>query len=157
MRFVTPFRLATYLLLLFFAGHTAGGMLAQQSMGPLADAVFAQMKVVHFDMNGSDVTWYGTWMGFGLTVSAFLLLVALVAWQLDAVAQQAWPSVSVMAWGLVAAMAFNGVMAVKYFFIGPTVFSVLIVVLLAAGTVRKSRAVRNAMPGGASPAPSLPA
>ncbi|MFT3837615.1 MAG: hypothetical protein QM723_11525 [Myxococcaceae bacterium] len=157
MRFLTPFRLAAYLLLLFCAGHTAGGMLAQKSLGADSDVVFAQMKTVHFVFNGADSTWYGFWMGFGLTVSAFLLLVALAAWQLDAVSAQAWPSVSVIAWGLVAAMAFNGVMAVKFFFLGPTVFSALITGLLVTGIVRKSRAVRSATPGGASPAPSLPA
>ncbi len=157
MRFLTPFRLATYLLLLFCAGHTAGGMLAQKSLGFASDAVFAQMKAVHFEFNGADSTWYGFWMGFGLTVSAFLLLVALASWQLDGVAPEAWPSVRVIAWGLVAAMAFNGVMAVKYFFAGPVVFSVLIVGLLIAGIVRKSRAVRSATRGAGSAAPSLQA
>jgi hypothetical protein len=157
MRFFTPFRVATYLLVLFCAGHTAGGMLGQKSLGIASDAVFAQMKAVHFDFNGADATWYGFWMGFGLTVSAFLLLMALAAWQLDAVPAQAWPSVSVIAWGMVAAMAFNTVMSVKYFFAGPITFGVLITALLIGGIVRKSRAVRTATTGAASASPSLPA
>jgi hypothetical protein len=157
MRFFTPFRIATYLSVLFCAGHTAGGMLGQKSLGVASDVVFAQMKAVHFDFNGADATWYGFWMGFGLTVSAFLLVVALTAWQLDAVAPQAWPTVQVIAWGLVAAMAFNTVMSVKYFFAGPVAFGSLITVLLAVGIVRKSRAVRTASPGAATAAPSVPA
>src|SRR4051812_26760812 len=47
-KYFTPFRIATYLLLLFCAGHTAGGMLSQKSLGADADAVFDQMKTVSF-------------------------------------------------------------------------------------------------------------
>ncbi len=157
MRFFTPFRIATYLLVLFCAGHTAGGMLAQKSLGPASDAVFEQMKSVHFNFNGADTTWYGMWMGFGLTVSAFLLLVALAAWKLDAVPPEAWPGVSVIAWGMVAAMAFNTVMSVKYFFAGPIAFGALITALLIGGIVRKSRAVKNASRAATSPVPASPA
>ena len=83
VKHVTPFRIAAVLLILFCAGHTAGGMLGQKSVGPESDAVFAQMKAVHFAFNGSDCTWYGFWFGFGLTASLFLLLSAIIAWQLD--------------------------------------------------------------------------
>jgi hypothetical protein len=41
MKYLSPFRLASYLLVVFFAGHTAVRMLAQKSLGPDADAVFA--------------------------------------------------------------------------------------------------------------------
>lgn len=48
MKYFTPYRLATYLLLVFCAGHTGGGMFAQKSLGPEADSVFSAMKSVHF-------------------------------------------------------------------------------------------------------------
>jgi len=140
VRHFTLFRIAAYLTLLFCAGHTAGGMLAQKSLGPAADVVFGAMKTTHFEFNGADCTWYGFWFGFGLTVSAFLLLVAVTALVLDRVMPDAWPQVRVIAWALVVAMAFNGVMAWRYFFAGPTLFSVVIVALLVAGTLRKARA-----------------
>lgn len=139
MKYFTPFRIAAYLALLFCAGHTVGGMLTQKSLGPASDTVFAAMKATHFEFNGSDCTWYGFWFGFGLTVSAFLVLVAVTALVLDRVTPAAWPQVQVIAWALVVAMAFNGVLAWRYFFAGPTVFSVVIVGLLIAGTVRKAR------------------
>jgi hypothetical protein len=139
MKYFTPFRIAAYLALLFCAGHTVGGMLMQKSLGPASDTVFAAMKATHFEFNGADCTWYGFWFGFGLTVSAFLVLVAVTALVLDRVAPAAWPQVQVIAWALVAAMAFNGVMAWRYFFAGPTVFSIVIVGLLITGTVRKAR------------------
>jgi hypothetical protein len=144
MKHFTFFRIAAYLTLLFCTAHTAGGMLAQKSLGPAADAVFAAMKSTHFDFNGADSTWYGFWFGFGLTVSAFLVLVAVVAFVLDRVTPDVWPQVQVLAWALILAMTFNGVIAWRYFFAGPTVFSVVIVGLLVAGAIRKARAAAAA-------------
>jgi hypothetical protein len=143
MKHFTLFRIAAYLTLLFCAGHTVGGMLAQKSLGSASDVVFAAMKATHFEFNGADCTWYGFWFGFGLTVSAFLVLVAVTALVLDRVTPEAWPQVQSIAWALIAAMAFNGVIAWRYFFAGPTVFSVVIVALLIAGTLRKRRAAER--------------
>jgi ABC-type nitrate/sulfonate/bicarbonate transport system permease component len=77
MKYLTPYRIATYLLVLFFLGHTAGGMLAQKSLGPESDAVFAAMKSVRFVFNGATCTWYDFWFGFGLTPK--VVIAALVA------------------------------------------------------------------------------
>ncbi|NOK14563.1 hypothetical protein [Corallococcus exercitus] len=65
-KFFTPFRSAAYLLVLYCAAHTTGGMLAQQSMGPAADAVFAQMKAV-------------SGMGWALTVAH--AVTAILSWK----------------------------------------------------------------------------
>jgi len=139
LKFLSPFRIAAALLVLFCAGHTLGGMLSQKSLGLASDAVFEAMKRVHFEFNGADSTWYGFWFGFGLTVSAFLLLSAAVAFQLDRVPSDQWHWVSPIAWALVASHAANTFLAWKYFFAGPTLFGVLITVLLVAGSLRKSR------------------
>jgi hypothetical protein len=140
MRHFTPFKSATYLLVLFCIAHTAGGMLSEESLGSEADAVFAQMKAVQFAFNGSPASWYGFWFGFGLTASVFLLLSAFVSWQLDKVPSEAWPSVAPIAWSLVAAQAVNTYLGYRYFFLGPAIFGVCITSLLAYGAYRKSRA-----------------
>jgi hypothetical protein len=137
MKYLTPFRIAAYLLVLFCAGHTLGGMLAQRSLGLAADAVFASMKAVHFDFNGSTCSWYGFWFGFGLMVSVFLLFSAFVAWRLDAVRPESWPAVSAIAWGLVATYACTAVLSWAYFFAGPAVIATLVTLLLAIGASRK--------------------
>jgi hypothetical protein len=139
VKLFTPFRVAALLALLFCAGHTIGGMLVQKSLGPSSDAVFAAMKATHFVFNGADCSWYGFWFGFGLTVSVFLLLVAAGALTLERVTPEAWPQVRPLAWALIAAMAANGIVAWRYFFAGPTIFSVIIVILLIVGTARKQR------------------
>jgi len=134
---ITPFRIASVLLLLFCAGHTAGGMLAQKSLGPDSDAVFARMKAVHFVFKGSDCTWYGFWFGFGMTTSLFLLLSAIIAWNLDKVPRPAWPSVSVIAWSLIAVHAANTYLSWRYFFLGPTMIGAVVTALMAWGAIRK--------------------
>jgi len=48
MKLVTAFRAASILLVIFCVMHTAGGMLAQASLGAASDTVFDAMKRVHF-------------------------------------------------------------------------------------------------------------
>ena len=139
MKHITAFRSASLLLFIFCLMHTGGGMLAQKSLGPASDAVFDAMKSVHFDFNGADCTWYGFWFGFGLTVSIFLLLSALVAWQFERVPDEHWPSLELISWAFVVSHLGNTVLAWKYFFAGPGVFGTIISLLLAVGTFRKSR------------------
>src|ERR1700726_1470930 len=139
MKYLSPFRVASYLLMVFFVGHTAGGMLAQKSLGPDADAVFASMKAVHFTSHGATHSWYGIWFAFGLLVSVFLLFSAVAAWQLDKVNAACWPSVSVIAWALVASHACNAALSWTYFFAGPGIFATIVTILLAAGALQKQR------------------
>jgi hypothetical protein len=106
------------------------------------------MKSVHFDFNGADCTWYGFWFGFGLTASIFLLLSAVVAWQLEQVPSELWSRVELISWAFVVSHVANTMLAWKYFFTGPGVFGTLISVLLALGTWRKSQGETRA-PGAA--------
>ncbi|HET7540506.1 MAG TPA: hypothetical protein VFK05_11565 [Polyangiaceae bacterium] len=141
MKSITAFRSASVLLFIFCLMHTGGGMLAQKSLGPAADIVFDGMKSVHFDFNGADCTWYGFWFGFGLTASIFLLLSSIVAWQFERVPSELWPHLQIIAWAFVLSHVANTVLAWKYFFAGPGVFGIVISLLLAFGTWRKSRVV----------------
>lgn len=137
MRFFSPFRLATYLLVLFFMGHTGGGMLAQKSLGPGADAVFDAMKSVHFVFNGADSTWYGFWFGFGIMVSAYIVFSAVVAWQLDKVPREHWPDVSAIAWALAATQFAGALLSFKYFFLGPALLGLAVTALVTVGILLK--------------------
>jgi hypothetical protein len=140
VKYLGVYRVATYLLVLFCLGHTAGGMLAQKSLGPESDAVFSSMKTVHFDFNGGDCTWYGFWFAFGLTTSVFLLFSAVAAWTLAATTPDHWSSVSPIAWALFVSHLFHSVLSWKYFFAGPGAFSTVITVLLGIGAFQRSRA-----------------
>lgn len=149
MKHITAFRIASVLLFVFCVMHTAGGMLAQKSLGPASDTVFEAMKRVHFDFNGADCTWYGFWFGFGLTASIFLLLSAIVAWQFERIPKELWPKLEVIAWAFVVAHVGNTAISWKYFFAGPGVFGILITLLLAVGTLQKSRRAAGSGTAGA--------
>jgi hypothetical protein len=136
-RILNPYRLAAVLLSLFFVLHTAGGMFGRKSHGFAADSVFALMQSVHFDFGGASCSYYDFWMGFGLMVSAFLLLSAVMAWQLAKVEPRDWHSVEVIAWALFAAHVCNAVLSWKYFFAAPGVMSIVVVLCLGAGAVSK--------------------
>lgn len=134
MDLLSPYRVASYLLLFFSGSHTLGGLLFPPSNGLAADAVLASMKTTHFDFHGSDCTFYGFHMGFGLNVSVYLALSAVIAWTLGdpRVAQN--PAVRgvirPVAWALFVAHMFTAVLSWQYFFKGPGVFSTLITLLL---------------------------
>jgi hypothetical protein len=136
MKLLHPHRLAAILLVVFCAGHTAGGMLTKKSLGPAADAVRASMQAVHFSFNGADCTWYGFWFAFGLITSVFLLLSAALAWWLAGVEARHARLVTPIAWVLVVAHIANAVLTWSYFFAGAGAIATVVTVLLAAGAGR---------------------
>ena len=81
-RWFAPYRLVTYLLIIFCAAHTIGGLFTPHSFGLAADGVLLAMKAVHFNQHGADCTYYGFHLGFGLMLSVLLLACAALAWVL---------------------------------------------------------------------------
>lgn len=53
---ITPYRVAACLLGIVCIGHTFGTVLNEPAIGPDGDAVFASMKAVSFNFNGSTRT-----------------------------------------------------------------------------------------------------
>jgi hypothetical protein len=127
--YLTPYRVATYLLLIFFIAHTFGGLLFPPSHGPAGDAVLASMKSVHFTFNGADCTFYGFHLGFGLMASVFQFFSAALTWHLSQ-----FPSGNAVlrpvAWALFLAHVPMVVLSWQYFFAGPGIFSTVIALLL---------------------------
>jgi hypothetical protein len=132
---------AAFLLLLFFVGHTFGGMLAEVSWGPASDEVFTAMQQVQFDFHGRSATWHDFWFGFGSMVSVYLLLCAFVVWTLDRTAPAQFRAVAPIAWALVVTKTAIAVLGLRYFFAGPATFSSLVAALVGVETWRRSRAV----------------
>ena len=137
MKTITPYRVAALLLVVFCTAHTIGGMLLQKPLGTEADAVFASMKSVKFNFKGAACTWYGFWFGFGLTESVFLILSAIIAWELDKVRPEIWQAVEIIAWALAAAHVANSVLTWMYFFAAAGVLSTVITIFLSVGAWQK--------------------
>lgn len=80
-------RIASIITLLYFAGHTAG-MPWTPAVGPGELPIIEAMKTHAFEAGGVTRTYWDFYFGFGVCISAFLLLQAVVLWQLGSLAKR---------------------------------------------------------------------
>jgi len=130
------YRIAAVLIVLLDLGHSSGYPWSDPAWG----VDLHSMQSSHFKVLGFDRTYWDFYVGFGLSVSVFLLLAAVLAWQLGSVPAQTFHFVRVTAWASVLSFAGIVVLDAMYFFSIPLVFSVLITVCLAAATWLSTRA-----------------
>lgn len=88
---------------------------------------------------GFSRTYWDFYVGFGLIISVFLLLAAILAWQLGSLPAEALPFLRGTAWALALGFAAMTVLNCMYFFTIPIVFSGVIAVCLAAAAWLSSR------------------
>ena len=139
-RYFNPLRIAAYVLVLYFLGHTWGALLSTPAFGTAGDAVLSAMKSVRFACDGSNCTWFGFYLGFGWFVSIFFLLSAAVAWFLGGLDARDQRVVTPIAWMLFLAHAAGMILAWRYFFLTPLIFSTVTAALLGFHCVRAMRA-----------------
>ncbi len=142
-RYLDAYRIAALLLLVMSIGHTTGEMLAVKSYGPQADAVFASMKSVHFDFFGTSRSYYDFWFSLGLVTSLFLLLSAVVAWQLARASEPQWAVLAPIAWALFGSHVCNAILSWTYSHKGAGLITSTIAVLLGVGALQKARRARR--------------
>jgi hypothetical protein len=119
------YRVAAGLLAFFAIGHTVG-LLPPRHLMPEAKAVRDSMFGVHFQVMGADSTWGGFYLGFGLFVTVYLLFAAIFAWQIGNLSQSRPQEIQVLAWTFFVSQVATAVLSWKYFFLAPTIFSILI-------------------------------
>jgi hypothetical protein len=143
----TLYRVSAVLLLAGALGHTLGGMVGTAARGPQAGAqaeqVFSAMKSTHFVWAGADSTWFGLWLGNGLSVSALLLLAIVVLWVLGGLDLGLQHPTLPIAWTALLSLMLVSVLGFKYF--GARIGAVfgLIALLTAIGVIMSTIAVRN--------------
>jgi len=120
------YRISAALTLLFAIGHSSGFPWSDSSWRVDTGA----MRSSHFQVLGTSRTYWDFYIGFGLTISVFLLLAAILAWELGALSAQASPLMRVTAWALPLCFAALTVLNCMYFFVIPIVFSSVITVCL---------------------------
>jgi len=135
-RFGNPYRLASYVLVLYAIGHSAGALISTPRFGAAADAVATSMKSVHFDAQGSDDSWYGFYLGFGWFVSIFFVLSAVLSWYIGGLPVRVRAGLAAITWPLCLGYAGSVAIAWKYLFAAPIIFSSVVTLLLAAGCVQ---------------------
>ncbi|HSY35353.1 MAG TPA: hypothetical protein VK814_06345 [Acidobacteriaceae bacterium] len=135
-------RVAAGLVLLHAVLHTVGGVFGKVPGGPAAVAV-AAMKANQFVAFGNTRTFWDFYMGFGLGVTIFLTMEAVVLWLLAPLTvlhgEKVRPALTAFAIGYLV-FAVN---SYRYFFLGPVVAEVLIAACLfaAVACTRGSAAV----------------
>jgi hypothetical protein len=118
-------------------GHTAGYPWSDPAWGVDLRA----LQSAHFNVLGSNRTYWDFYVGFGLSISVLLLLPALIAWQLGMPDARGVRSV---AWFLVVLFGAITVVDCVFFFVIPIVFSAAITLCLAAATISSpSKAVSS--------------
>ena len=128
MKASTFYRIAAVLILLFAIGHTVGFLQSDPKWG--VDSLLLSMKSTHFHIQGFSRSYWDFFVGFGLLVTVFLLLAAVLAWQLGGVALGTLATMRGVAWAFALCFLAITVLSWRYFFAIPIGLSSLITLCL---------------------------
>ena len=121
-------RIASIISLVFTAGHTMGGFKQWSPMG--GNPVLKSMTEVHFDTMGANRSYLDFFMGFGWSIAVFMLMETILLWQLASLAKSGRarlrPMIAVIALATVA----SGLIAWRFIFPVPALFSGVLAVAL---------------------------
>ena len=123
------YRIAAVLLVLFAVGHTVG-FLGFKPASADGLAVRDAMRTVQFEFKGASYSYGNFYLGFGLTITAYLLFSAFLAWHLGSVAATSPQSIGALAWAFAALQLACVGLSIAYFFLLPALLSGLVVVCL---------------------------
>ena len=138
MKSSTFLRIASVITFLYFAGHTAS-IPWTPAVGPGEAPVLEAMKTHTFDVLGSNRTYWDLYFGFGIIISAYLLVQAVVLWQLGSLAKREPALVRAIVVSFLVAFIVNAFLSWKYFFAIPLINAILISVCLALALVFSGR------------------
>lgn len=130
-------RISSILSLLFAAGHLLGG---RQNWSPVADnPVLQSMRTVRFDVMGMSRSYLDLYMGFGYSIAISLLLQSAVLWILGNAARTHASLVRPLIAAFAVATAVSGLIAWRYIFLIPALFSLALCITLIAAFIAASR------------------
>ena len=135
-------KIAAVLTLIHAVLHTVGGLFSSPDHGAEEINVLNTMKSFQFDFMGSMRSYWDFYFGFGLNVTLFLLLEAVLLWQLASLSKSDPAKARPFMLTLLAAFVVMMVLSWRYFFIAPLVFEGVIAVLIGVSyvlTLRPSR------------------
>jgi len=133
MRASILYRISSVLILLFAIGHTLGFRKTDPSWG--VDQTLSVLKRTTFHIQGFDRTYYGFYAGSGYFVAVFMLFTVLVTWELGRLPAATLRQLPWLTWGLALVYAGSLLISLRYFFMAPLIFSVLILLCLTAAAI----------------------
>ena len=129
MKSVVFLRIASVLTFIHAVLHTVGGVFGSAAPG-LQQATVATMKANEFAVMGAMRSYWDFYRGFGLMISVFLTLEAIVFWQLSSLAKtdalRLRPVLATFLIGYVGA----ALVSYRYFFAAPVITEILIALCL---------------------------
>jgi hypothetical protein len=128
MRTTLFLRIASGLTLLHSVLHTIGGVFGKPAPG--TEATVSLMRTNHFPVMGVTRSYWDFYFGMGLAVSIFLLLEAVVLWQLAELAKTDAPKLRPILIVFVLGYLGLAVNASLHFFAAPAVTEILIALSL---------------------------
>lgn len=91
------------------------------------------MRNTRFEIQGVNRTFWDFYTGFGLFATVFLLLVAVLAWQLGSLSKDQLRSLSLVTWALAMFLLSVAVISWKYFLVSTgAAYSVVALLLVVA-------------------------
>lgn len=135
MRAYVFLRIAAVISLIFTAGHTMGGLKKWSPMGD--NAVLTSMTDVHFETMGASRSYLDFFMGFGWSISVAMLLQSILLWQLATLARTDAASVRPMVAVFSLAQFATAIIAWRFIFPTPALFSVVLLGMLMAAFFAK--------------------
>jgi hypothetical protein len=124
------YRIAAILLLLFAVGHTLGFRQSDPKWG--VDSLLVAMQSLHFDVQGFNRSYWDLFMAAGFSVGVFYIFSAILAWQLGSLPAATLALMRGTVWAFALCFAVITIVAVRYLFVIPIVFSILITLCLTA-------------------------
>lgn len=125
-------RALAVVLFLFALGHTLGTAAPRVTRGAPEAALFAAMQGFQFRVMGFDRSYWAFYRGFALTISVLLFAIAVLAWQVQALARHDARRALPMAVTLLLCCVGLAVLSWLFFFGAPIAFAMLAVACAAA-------------------------
>jgi hypothetical protein len=121
-------RITSIISLLFAVLHTLG---AANSWSPVGENdVLRAMRSYRFDAGGVSRSYMDFYLGLGFTVGVYLLLQAVLLWQLAAIAKVDSVRIRPMIASFFVASVVCALLSWKFIFAAPAIFSAVIAALL---------------------------
>jgi len=123
-------RIASVISLLFTAGHSLGGLKKWSPMGD--NDVLKAMTAVRFNTMSVNRSYLDFFMGFGWLLSVVMLMQTVLLWQLASLANTNVAQVRPMILAFALATLAFGVIAWRFLFPMPALFSSALLIALVA-------------------------
>ncbi len=122
-------RIASVIMFLYTAGHTSGYPWTPVP-GERSTAVVEAMKSYEMNVMGSMQSYWDFYIGFGLAISGFMIMIAVALWQLGSMAKRGVQGMRPILMTMIIGFMINVVFDIQYFFIIPTVMAIATTILV---------------------------